>query len=70
MGFFLLKVGPPPWKKFLDPRLRKEQADLKSYFIMFLYSLLLWDLAMTDLANERYFTQKFIVLLNRHSTKQ
>ena len=22
MGFFLLKVGrPPPWKKFLDPRL-------------------------------------------------
>lgn len=50
---------------------RKEQIGLKSYFSMFLYSLLSWDLAMTDLANERYhFAQKFIVLLNRHSTKQ
>lgn len=53
---------------------RKEQIDLKSYFSMFLYSLLSWDLAITDSANERYncnhFTQKFIVLLNRHSNKQ
>ena len=37
MGFFLLKVGPPPWKNFLDPRLNL--SNLYVYIIPGTYIL-------------------------------